>query len=83
MSITKFTDIIKLSNQEITDKIIKTENELFQLNFKKATRQAFKSHEIKSSKRLISQLRTLLTLRLRSTEGKEQEILDKLISNEN
>jgi ribosomal protein L29 len=40
-------DIISLSNTEISEAIIETENKLFSLNFKKATRQNFKSHEIK------------------------------------
>jgi ribosomal protein L29 len=39
--------IISLSNTEISEAIIETENKLFSLNFKKATRQNFKSHEIK------------------------------------
>jgi large subunit ribosomal protein L29 len=71
MSISKFTDIITLSNKEIAEKIIKTENQLFNLRFKKATRQVFKSHEIKNSKRLLAQLKTLLTLRLKKPEGNE------------
>jgi ribosomal protein L29 len=83
ISINKFTDIITLSNKEIAEKITKTENELFQLRFKKATRQAFKSHEIKSSKRLLAQLRTLLTFRLTNAFGDEKDIIDKLTPNEN
>jgi large subunit ribosomal protein L16 len=54
------------------DNIIKTETELFNLRFKKATRQNFKSHEIKSAKRRLAQLKTLLTLRLESLEQKEE-----------
>ena len=46
MSLPQFSDIISLSNTEISEAIIKTENELFNLRFKKATRQNFKSHEI-------------------------------------
>jgi large subunit ribosomal protein L29 len=72
MSLPQFTDIISLSNTEISEAIIKTENELFNLRFKKATRQNFKVHEIKSTKRRLAQLKTLLTLRLESLEQKEE-----------
>ena len=64
MGLPQFTDIISLSNTEISEAIIETENELFNLRFKKATRQSFKSHEIKQKKRQLAQLKTLLTIRL-------------------
>ena len=70
MSVPKFTDIISLSNVEISEAIIETENKLFNLRFKKATRQNFKSHEIKFSKRRLGQLKTLLTSRLENLEKK-------------
>jgi large subunit ribosomal protein L29 len=72
MSLPQFTDILSLSNIEISDAIIETENKLFQLRFKKATRQNLKSHEIKHTKRQLAQLKTLLTLRLESLEQTEQ-----------
>ena len=72
MGLSKFTDIISLSNTEISEAIIKTENQLFNLRFKKATRQNFKSHEIKNTKRRLAQLKTLLTVRLESLEQLEQ-----------
>ncbi len=72
MSLPQFTDIISLSNVEISDAIIETENKLFNLRFKKATRQNLKSHEIKQTKRQLAQLKTLLTLRLESLEQTEQ-----------
>ena len=68
MSIPQFTDIISLSNTEISEAIIETENELFSLRFKKATRQTFKPHEIKYAKRRLAQLKTLLTMRLKELE---------------
>ena len=64
MSLLQFTDMISLSTTEISEAIIETENELFNLRFKKATRQSFKSHEIKYKKCRLAQLKTLLTLRL-------------------
>ena len=70
MSISQFTDIISLSNTEILEAIIETENQLFNLRFKKATRQTFKVHEIKNAKRRLAQLKTLLTSRLQNLEEK-------------
>ncbi len=68
MALSKFTTIISLSNKEISNTILETENQLFKLNFQKATRQKFKSHEIKNAKRRLAQLKTLLTLRLKNLE---------------
>ena len=68
MGVPQFTDIISLSNAEISEAIIETENELFNLRFKKATRQSFQSHEIRHTKRRLAQLKTLLTSRLENLE---------------
>nr|AZJ16728.1 ribosomal protein L29 [Seminavis robusta] len=68
MGVPQFTDIISLSNAEISEAIIETENKLFNLRFKKATRQNFKSHEIKFAKHRLAQLKTLLTSRLGDLE---------------
>ena len=72
MGVPQFTDIISLSNAEISEAIIETENQLFNLRFKKATRQTFKSHEIKHTKRRLAQLKTLLTLKLENLEQTEK-----------
>ena len=72
MSLPQFTDIISFSNTEISEAIIETEKELFNLRFKKATRQNLKSHSIKHTKRRLAQLKTLLTLRLENLEQKEE-----------
>jgi ribosomal protein L29 len=68
MGLAKFTEIVSLSNNEISEAIIETENKLFNLRFKQATRQSFKSHEIKNTKRRIAQLKTLLKSRLQNLE---------------
>ena len=75
MGVPQFIDIISLSNAEISEAIIETENQLFNLRFKKATRQSFKSHEIKNTKRRLAQLKTLLTLRLQNLEQKENNLI--------
>jgi large subunit ribosomal protein L29 len=67
MGLPKFTDIISLSNTEISKAILETENQLFNLRFKKATRQSFKSNEIQNAKRRLAQLKTLLTSRLQDS----------------
>jgi ribosomal protein L29 len=61
MSSTQFTDLLNMSNTEIYTAITETETILFKLRLKKATRQNFKSHEVKKMKRLLAQLKTLLT----------------------
>jgi ribosomal protein L29 len=81
MGIPQFSDIISLSNTEISEAIIETETELFSLRFKKATRQTFKSHEIIYAKRRLAQLKTLLTVRLKELDQEEKDVLNKLISN--
>ena len=77
MSLPQFSDIIPLSNVEISEKIIKTENIIFNLRFKKATRQTFKVHELKYSKRKLAQLKTLLKIRLEEKDTKEGNITSK------
>nr|ATN40748.1 ribosomal protein L29 [Gomphoneis minuta var. cassieae] len=75
MSLAKFTDIISLSTIEISKAIIETETQLFNLRFKKATRQSFKSHEIKNAKRRLAQLKTLLTSKLQNSEQKDENLI--------
>lgn len=77
MGLHKFTDIISFSNIEISTAILETEKKLFNLRFKKATRQSFKSHDIKNTKRQLAQLKTLLTSRLQTIEQND----DNLITN--
>ena len=60
MSLSKFSEIRELSNGEIADTILKLEKELFTLQFRKATRQSFKSHEIKLTKHKLAQLKLSL-----------------------
>jgi ribosomal protein L29 len=78
MSLPQFNEIISLSNKEISEEIIKTENKIFNLGFKKATRQTFKPHELKYGKRRLAQLKTLLRTKL---EKKEKSIINEVISN--
>lgn len=74
MSLPQFNDIRSLSDEKISDAISETENKLFNLRFKKATRQNLKSHEIKYTKRRLAHLKTLLTLRLEKALTQIDEI---------
>ena len=53
-------DIIVRSTQELFQELKETEKVLFNLRFKKATRQPFKPHEIKATKKKIAMLKTIL-----------------------
>jgi large subunit ribosomal protein L29 len=75
MGLPKFTDIISLSSVEISKAILETENQLFNLRFKKATRQSFKSNEITIAKRRLAQLKTLLTLRVQNSEQTDENLI--------
>ena len=83
MSLPQFNEIKGLSNLEISDAIIKAEKELFNLKFKKPTRQPFKSHEIKFAKRRLAQLKTVLTLRLNALEQTNNNALVNLVQKQN
>ena len=83
MSLPQFNEIKELSNLEISDAIIKAEKELFNLKFKKATRQPFQSHEIKFTKRRLAQLKTVLTLRLDALEQTNTNAIVNLIQKQN
>ena len=72
MSFPQFTDIRSLSHREISEAILETENKLFNLRFKKATRQNFKPHTVKHTKRRLAQLKTLLTIHLENLEQEEK-----------
>ena len=66
MSLPNFNDIKLLSNAEISKSIIELEKKLFDLRFRKATRQSFKSHQIKQKKCQLVYFKTILTLRLKN-----------------
>lgn len=79
MSLSQFADIISLSNKEVSKEIIETQNKIFNLRFKKATRQSFKSHELKNAKRRLAQLKTSLGMRLEEKELKEGDVINQLV----
>ena len=75
MGLAKFTEIVSLSNTEISEAIIEAESQLFNLRFRQATRQSFQSHEIKNTKRRLALLKTLLTLKLQNLEQEDNNLV--------
>ncbi len=53
-------DNISMSTQELIKELKEAEKVLFDLRFKKATRQPFKPHEIKATKKKVAVLKTIL-----------------------
>ncbi len=53
-------DNISMSTQELIKELKEAEKVLFDLRFKKATRQPFKPHEIKATKKRVAILKTIL-----------------------
>ena len=66
MGLSQYSDIRSLSSEDINTNILKVEKKIFDLRFKKATRQTYKSHELKNEKRKLAQLKTF-----------EKELLEK------
>ena len=53
-------DNMSMSNQELIQELKEAEKLLFDLRFKKATRQPFKPHKIKATKKKVATLKTIL-----------------------
>ena len=51
---------ISISTQELVKELKEAEKTLFDLRFKKATRQPFKPHEIKATRKKVAKLKTIL-----------------------
>jgi len=51
---------ISISTRELIKELKEAEKILFDLRFKKATRQSFKPHEIKATKKKVARLKTIL-----------------------
>jgi large subunit ribosomal protein L29 len=53
-------DSMSMATQELIKELKEAEKVLFDLRFKKATRQPFKPHEIKATKKKVAVLKTIL-----------------------
>ncbi|ADB27583.1 50S ribosomal protein L29 (chloroplast) [Thalassiosira oceanica CCMP1005] len=51
---------MSMSTQELIKELKEAEKGLFDLRFKKATRQPFKPHQIKATKKKVAMLKTIL-----------------------
>ncbi|MEO1127540.1 MAG: 50S ribosomal protein L29, partial [Cyanobacteria bacterium J06639_16] len=61
MALPKIQDIRQLGDQELVDEIVKVKKELFDLRFRKATRQLDNGfHQFKHGQHRIAQLKTVL-----------------------
>ena len=52
--------VYNMETQDLVNTLQETEKELFDLRFKKATRQPFKPHEIKAAKKKVAILKNIL-----------------------
>ncbi|NJN56067.1 MAG: 50S ribosomal protein L29 [Leptolyngbyaceae cyanobacterium SL_5_9] len=59
MPLPKIEEIRDLSDQELSDRIVETKKQLFELRFQKATRQLDKPHQFKHMRHRLAQLMTL------------------------
>jgi large subunit ribosomal protein L29 len=66
MTFSTFDDIKNVDNENLVKTIESAKKDLFDLRLKKATRQSFKSHLFKHTKRKIAQLLTLQSERLKT-----------------
>lgn len=58
-----FEELNKLSDEALSDAILESKKQLFELRLQRATRQSFKSHSFTHLKRKIAQLLTAETSR--------------------
>lgn len=59
MALPKIEDVRKLTDEEISDEILNTKKQLFQLRLQQATRRLEKFHEFKHTKHRLGQLLTV------------------------
>jgi large subunit ribosomal protein L29 len=65
MNFPKFDTLKDLKEEDIRNQVDSSKKDLFDLRLKKATRQSFKPHLFKHTKRKIAQLLTLKSEKLR------------------
>jgi large subunit ribosomal protein L29 len=59
MPLPKIEEVRDLSDQELSEQIVATKKDLFQLRFQKATRQLEKPHQFKHLRHRLAQLMTV------------------------
>nr|YP_009420478.1 ribosomal protein L29 [Chroomonas placoidea]ASO76117.1 ribosomal protein L29 [Chroomonas placoidea] len=59
MAFTTFEELTQLSDEMLSNAILDSKKQLFELRLQKATRQSFKPHLFKHLKRKVAQLLTI------------------------
>ena len=59
MAFENFSDLKNLDDAKLSEEIVSAKKTLFEIRLKKATRQTFKPHVFKHTKRRIAQLMTI------------------------
>jgi len=59
MALPKISEIRDLSDQELSEQIVATKKQLFDLRFQKATRQLEKTHQFRHVRHRLAQLMTV------------------------
>jgi large subunit ribosomal protein L29 len=59
MPLPKVEDVRKLTDAELSEQILATKQELFQLRFQKATRQSVQPHQFKHARHRLAQMLTV------------------------
>jgi large subunit ribosomal protein L29 len=67
MSLPQIVEIKNLNDSQLREEILKVKKEIFDLRFKKSTRQSFKPHEFKHAKHKLAQLLTIEHQRILNT----------------
>lgn len=77
MPLSKAKDIRQLTDEQISEQILETKKELFQLRFQKATRQEVSSHQFKHARHRLAQLMTVERERQLAIAGQSESVADK------
>ena len=73
MAFPKIEEVRDLSSEELSEQILATKRQLFELRLQKATRRLEKTHEFKHAKHRLSQLLTVEGERQRTAAAQSQE----------
>jgi large subunit ribosomal protein L29 len=80
MSLSKASELRKLSSQELEDEILSVKRQLFDLRFQRGTRRLEKTHEIKHKRHRLAQLLTVERERQLATENQQNEAVAETVS---
>lgn len=70
MSLPKISEILDLERNQLEKEILETKKQLFDLRFKKGTRQSFQPHSFSHLKHRLGQLLMIQTQKLSTTKRK-------------